>query len=160
MKRSVVLLAGVLVILAGLAATAADDKPWFDMEKCAFCKNVTAHEGLMEHMDYEYHMIDNGALGVGTVDPEYKEAYHEVQMAMQKTAEQMQETGRIPYMCDHCSTYGALMMSGARMELKHGRLADITLMTSEDPEMVKKIQAFAKRTNEEMVKWKAERASE
>lgn len=155
MKRSILMMAGVIVLLACLVVSAAEDKPWFDLEKCAFCKNITVHEGLMDHMDYEYHMIDNGALGVGTVDPDYKEVYHEAQMAMQKTAEQMQQTGQIPYMCEHCATYGALMMAGASVELKTGRLADITLMTSDDPEMVKKIQAFASRTNEEMKKWRA-----
>lgn len=142
----------VIVLLAGAFATvpAEDDKPWFDMENCAFCKQITAQEGLADHMHHEYHHIKDGYLQVTKIDEGYREAYVKAQHAMQEVAEEMGKTGEFPYMCQHCSMYGQFMMAGVKTEHVESGCGDIFLMTSGDPEMVPKLHDFADRSREGM----------
>jgi ABC-type sugar transport system ATPase subunit len=55
-------------------------------------------------------------------------------------------------MCGHCQAYGKLMMMGAKSEYVQSDLADIVLLTSDNPETVKEIKAFAQRNRDEMAK--------
>ena len=66
MKTLTTALVCAVLILAGTVA--ADDKPWFDMEGCAFCKQIGAEKGLAEHMRHEYHHLTNGLLSITMVD--------------------------------------------------------------------------------------------
>ena len=142
----------VVVLLAGASTTASaeSDKPWFDMENCAFCKQVTARDGLVDHKHHEYHHITDGYLQVTVIDDGYREAYVKSQHAMQEVAEEMGKTGEIPYMGQHCSAYGQVMMAGVKMEHVESDCGDIFLMTSGDPEMVPRLHELADRSREEM----------
>ena len=75
--------------------------------------------------------------------------------AMEALAKKM-ETGAVNpadvKMCGSCQGYGKLMMMGAKMEHVQGTFADVTLMTSDNPEMAKEIKAFAQRNRDEMAK--------
>jgi len=62
-------------------------------------------------------------------------------------------------LCGSCQAYGKLMMSGAKIESVKGSVADVTIMTSDKPELVAEIKAFAQKNRDEMVKMeKAEKA--
>ena len=60
MTKSAILLIGLIALIC--SAASAGDLPWFDMEKCAFCKHITAEEGLMEHLNFEYHNHSKGLI--------------------------------------------------------------------------------------------------
>jgi hypothetical protein len=53
-------------------------------------------------------------------------------------------------MCGRCAAFGQLLMAGVKVETVKGEAAEVTLMTSGDPQVVAKIHEFTKRTNQEM----------
>ncbi len=157
MKVSLTLLMSVLVLAAFAMVGAEEPAPWFDLEKCAFCKQLGAEEGLIDHMHAEYHSISDGILWVMSVDGEYKAAFDRAQMAMQNVGMEIQKSGEMPYMCRHCASYGEFMMAGVIPECVASGVGQICMMTSSDPEMVKKLQAFGQTNAEEMAKFHASR---
>ncbi len=157
MRKALILVLGLclIAIFAGNLFSqekeqAESEKPWFDMEKCAFCKSLADEPGLMEHMNYEYHEMPNGILSITIIDEGYHDAYMRVMDAMQKTAEEIGKTGKLPYMCGHCEAYGRFMMAGVEERYYQGDLADIHMMMSDDPEMVEALHEFAARAMKEM----------
>jgi len=158
MKRSVYLLIG-LVALLGTAATAGDEKPWFDMEGCSFCKHITAEEGLKEHMCFEYHPLTNGVLSVTTVAEDYREAYGRAQKNMEAVGMEMMKDPQAPppYMCGFCEAYGGFIMAGVMPQHVKSSVGDIMVWTSDNPEMVAKLHAFAQRNTDEMAKMMKEK---
>lgn len=157
MKVSLTLLMSLLVLAAFAIVGAEEPASWFDLEKCAFCKQLGAEEGLIDHMHAEYHNISDGILWVMTVDGEYKAAFDRAQAAMQNVAMEMQKTGEMPYMCQHCASYGEFMVAGIMPECVASGVGQICMMTSSDSETVKKLQAFGTRNAEEMAKFQASR---
>ena len=153
----------VLVLAVGLIAYAGEEAPWFDMENCAFCSNLMKDPQLLDHMTWEHHNIANGMLSITTVDPEFKASYTEAMDAMKKLGEAM-EAGKVNMadikLCGSCQFYGTLEMAGAKPEYIFGEAADIFLMTSDDPEIVKKIQEYGLRNQEEMAKMEAAKKAE
>ncbi len=126
---------------------------WFDMENCGFCQNLVKDPQLLEHMQWENHIIPNGSLSITVVEPAYAAAYAEAMGAMMALGEKMHSGAVDPTkvkMCGHCAAYGQLMMAGAHMEEVDGEAADVTLITSSDPQVVAKIHEFTNRTNKEM----------
>ena len=169
MKKTVSL-ALVLVLIAAIGVIAEDMKPemstnpkWFDMENCEFCKNLMENPKLMDNMTWEWHNISNGAMSIATVKPEYKEAYEKAMASMEALANDMQTGKRNPMevkMCGQCQAYGMLVMGGAKAEYVRTGVADISLITSDDEAMVKKIQEYAEHNRTEMVKWHEEHMME
>jgi hypothetical protein len=155
------LAAGVL-LLAAAVFVAADQEgapgevAWFDLENCDFCKHLTKDPQLMQNMKWEHHDIANGAVTITVVKPEFRKSYMEAGTAMEALAKKM-ETGAVNpadvKMCGSCQGYGKLMMMGAKIEYVKSELADLVLMTSDKPEVVKEIKAYSQRNRDEMVKW-------
>lgn len=160
MTKSTFLLIGLIALLC--TAAVAGDLPWFDMENCVFCKHITAEEGLMEHMKFEYHNHSKGILSITVVDKEYKEAFTRVSKQMEAEGEKMMSlmTSKEPppYMCGHCAGYGEFIMAGVMPEVVSTSHGEMTLWISDKPEMVAKLHAFAKRTTEEHKKMHADMA--
>lgn len=154
MKKALPYLLLAVTMLIALAA-AGDEKPWLDPDKCIFCQQLTKHEGLMDHMKCEHHDISHGHLMVTTVDPEYREAYVEAEKAMEQIGMDMAQ-GKIDptkvYMCGSCEAYGGLIMSGALIEHIPTKVGDIVLITSDDPDVLKKIKDYGRRWEEELAK--------
>ncbi|MEW6049466.1 MAG: hypothetical protein AB1644_00125 [Candidatus Zixiibacteriota bacterium] len=158
MKR-IATCAVVLCFVAALAvAQEAAEKPWFDLQNCVFCKEVAAQPGLLEHMNTEYHNISSGFLSISKVDDEYLPAYEKMKAGMKKVITDMQTTGKIPYMCQHCSKYGEFAMAGVKMEEVETGYGIIHMAMSSDSTVVTKLQEFAKRTDTESKKYKKEMA--
>lgn len=161
MTKSAILLIGMIALLctAAMAGDLAADLPWFDMEKCTFCKHITAEEGLMEHMSFEYHNHSKGIVSIAVVDKEYKEAFARVSKEMEAEGEKMMTSKEPPpYMCGHCAGYGEFIMAGVMPEVVSTSHGEMTLWISDNPEMVAKLHAFAQRTTEEYAKMHADMA--
>jgi hypothetical protein len=122
---------------------------WFDMEKCAMCKVLTTHEGLMENMTWEHHNLKNGIVTISTVKDSHMEAFRKANAEMNAVGEKIMKGEQLP-MCGMCNALGGLMMKGIDMEYVETTHGDIWLMTSDKPEIVKEIHSWADRTKKEM----------
>ena len=153
MLRISLLTVCMLMVCAFVVTAEEAEKPWIDMEKCAYCKNFDME--LAKHMKTEYHNLTNGIMSVTVIEKDHKPMFMKAMEAMEAVTKQIGETGQVPYMCGHCTKYGELMMAGAKMEHVHGDLAEIYVATADKPELVTELQAFGKRNAEEFGKMAA-----
>ncbi|RME31424.1 MAG: hypothetical protein D6800_00780 [Candidatus Zixiibacteriota bacterium] len=152
MKARILFVPVLLLSLVGFATAGQQaEKPWFDMKNCAMCSHLTENPELMQHMTWEHHKLDNGIISVTTVDREYVDAYRAVSAEMQATADQLKAGKQLP-LCGMCTAYGSLFAEGARLKRIDTERGAIYLVTSDKPEVVKDIHAWADRTNDEMKK--------
>lgn len=155
MKRIMIFAIAGLLFLA-VAASMAEDKPqekaWFDMKNCDFCKNLVVDSMLLPNMVWEHHDISNGLMTVCIVKPEYKASYQKALDAMNKLGQEMAQGKKDIKMCGYCQAYGGLVMAGAKVENAHGDWGDVTLITSDKPEVQKMIKDFGQRTRDELAK--------
>jgi hypothetical protein len=127
---------------------------WFDLENCAMCKNLSAEEGLMDHVEWETHLINNGMLSVTMVDPDYQQAFKRAMVNMQETSKKLM-SGQQLHLCGFCNSHGALYRAGATMEDVKTDVGLISLITASDTKTVEMIHQHAKRTIDEYEKLKA-----
>ncbi len=156
MTKSAILLIGMIALLC--TAATAEDLPWFDMEKCAFCKHITAEEGLAEHMQFEYHELSGGMMSITVVDKEYMEPYERVQKKMETLGNELMQATEMPYMCGYCCAHGEFYKAGLQLDHIRSKVGEIVIWTSDQPEMVKKLHAFAQRSREEYQKMQPEKS--
>jgi len=126
---------------------------WFDFENCAFCKSLTEDPDLLHHTTWENYPIKNGAMNIMTVEPAYAESMAKVDAHMAALGGKIQNGEVNPMsleMCGRCKHFGMLMMGGVDMERVEGEAAIVTLMTSSDPAVTKKLQEMAERDTKEM----------
>lgn len=155
MKKVGTLLAAVaLCAMIAPQIGAEEEAAWFDPHNCGICKNFTKEEGLMEAVEWEAHVIANGMLSVASVPAEFEEAFARAHKGIEETVKRMQG-GEPTKMCGFCMSYGALMMAGAKVEQIQTKAGHIGLVTSDNPEVVAKIHAHAKRTIAEAENWDA-----
>lgn len=140
-----------VVLLAVSTLTLAGDEPWFDMEKCGFCKLLMDPPDMLEHASWEHHNIANGIVSVTTVDMEYIKPWRAAEAKMEELGKKMEKGEQVP-MCNSCMAMGKLMMMGAKFESVQTTHGNIALMTSDDPKVVAEIQAWGKKTMDEMAK--------
>jgi len=150
MKAGSILVALALVILA--LPVVAQEKPWFDMPNCDFCRFLIQDTNLMKNMIWEHHDISNGLLTVTAVKPEFKDSYEAAKAGMAALGEEMAKGKTDVKMCGHCEYYGKLMMSGVKMENLVTGVGEINLMTTDNPETLKMICEYGRRNKEEMAK--------
>jgi hypothetical protein len=131
--------------------SAGDEKPWFDLTNCAMCKHMAAQPGLMEAMKWEVHKLDNGMLMVAVIPENMKPAMEKAHEAMEATVQELTAGKELP-LCGFCESYGALIARGVKLQEFHGDLGEVSLMTSDDPEVVKDIHKLADRTVAEQKK--------
>ncbi len=147
MKISVVILSA-LFLVAG--AQAADEGSWIDMENCAICKPLLEQDShLMQHMTWKHHNISDGLVSVTVIDPEYLSSYEKAGEKMNAVIEQMQ-AGEETYTCNMCTELGAIFQTGVNRESVKSDNVSVAITTSDNPAMVKRIQAWGARTNKEM----------
>jgi len=151
-SRIIMIFAAVMVLAS---ISMADEKPWFDMKGCAFCKNLTTDPDLMKNMTWDHYDISNGVMAVTCVTPAYKESYQKAMSAMQQVGEEMQKGKTDVPMCGHCQAYGGLMQAGAKFDYVPAKVADIMIITSDKPEVQTMIKKFGQRNREEMAKMEA-----
>ena len=138
----------IVVFALVFSPAIAQDKPWFDVKNCDFCKQFGKDPELLKNMIWEYHDISNGLMIITAVKPELKASYLAAQEGMEKVAQEMAQGKQDVKMCEHCRTYGALMMTGVKFEHVPAGVGDIMLITSEKPELLAQIRDFAARCRE------------
>jgi hypothetical protein len=149
MKTGKIMLAVIVMIMALFMIATAQDKPWFDMEKCAFCSQLMAEQGLMDHMPkWEHHNTKTGGMTITVVDPEFVPAYKRAMAKMEEVGMKLQQ-GEQVYICGYCEAYGALMIQFDQVESDN---IFVYTAYSDKPELVDEIHAYIDRTNAEMAK--------
>ena len=131
-----------------LSAQDTSEKPWFDLENCAFCKNMSSQPGLMESIKCDTIKLDNGMMMVSFIPDELKEAMSKANKGMEATVKQLEAGKQLP-LCGFCECFGNLLMQGTKLQKKHGDNSEVTLLTSDDPEIIKQIHTMADRVNKE-----------
>jgi hypothetical protein len=149
----------LLVVLIGLvvcvfAVAQAGDEPWFDMVNCEMCKPLGNNPELLMNMSWEIFELSNGMLLLSTVDKAFEEPYKEVGVAMQKVIDRIM-AGEEVQLCNSCKAMNMIYMKQPKVETFLTEHGDVTVMTSDDPELVAEMHAWAKRTNEELAKYEA-----
>ncbi len=145
-----VLISLFLLILLFSMSFAADDGQWFDMEKCAMCKSLMEDPELMNNMTWKHHNISNGIVSVTKVDPAYLKSYLKSRVQMNEIGERIAKGEKFEF-CNMCSSLGGLYQAGAKWEAVDSDNVMIGITTSDNPEIVEKIQAWAERTTKEMM---------
>ncbi|MCA9860746.1 MAG: hypothetical protein KC438_13540, partial [Thermomicrobiales bacterium] len=82
---------------------------------------------------------------------EMKKTMDQCHAAMMKVVDKL-KAGEPATLCQFCQSYGGLEMSGAKTQEIKSAAGYITLVTSDNPEVVKKIHAHAKKTKTEYEK--------
>ena len=140
-----------VVLVAASTLTLAGDDKWYDMENCGFCKQLLDPPDMLEHSSYEHHNIANGIISVATVDKKYIGPWRAAEAKMEEMGMKMQKGEQVP-MCNACMAMGGLMMKGAKWENIITMHGSVSLMTSDDPAVVKEIQVWAQKSTDEMAK--------
>ncbi|MDH4157282.1 MAG: hypothetical protein OEW00_08405 [candidate division Zixibacteria bacterium] len=143
-----------MLALAAFGAVAGDEAPWFDMENCEMCSPLMNDPELLPNVAWEHYNIANGIVTVTTVMDEHRASWDKVVAKMDAVAKKM-EAGEPVKLCGMCMAMDDLYKRGAKWEQVETRYGSVSLMTSDKPEMVAEIQAWAKRTNDEMAKMEA-----
>jgi hypothetical protein len=157
-NMKVLVLFGVLMVCVFTIALAGDE-PWFDMVNCEMCKPLGDNPELLEHMSWEIFELSNGILLLSTVDKAYEEPYKKIGVAMQKVVDRIM-AGEEVQLCNSCQAMNMIYSKQPKVENFVTQHGDVTVMTSDDLEVVAEMHAWAKRTNEELAKYEAEEMEE
>ena len=152
MSHRILLMSLVVLLAAGVST--AGEMAWFDMENCGMCKNMSSNPEMMNSISWEQHPISNGIVSVTTVPEQYLLNYRKAHEAMVATGEKLGQ-GEMIEMCGSCTALGTCLMKGPKQEYVETAHGDVWILTSDNPELVKELQAWAKRNREEMAKMKA-----
>lgn len=129
-------------------AQSSPETPWFDIDHCSFCQNMSSQPGLLENMQCDTIKLDNGIVMVAMVPKEFMNAMERANEGMQATVKQLQMGKQLP-LCGFCECFGNLIMRGAKLEKRKGQHSEVTMLTSNDPQLVKDIHAMADRSEKE-----------
>ena len=144
MRRNLIL---ALAVTAAFVSSAIAEEPWFDFEKCMFCKEFAKQPGLLDHMKTEYHNTKTGIVSVTYVDKDYQAAFQKAQAGVgQVVANKM--AGKEVVACKHCAGIGDFYAMGLEPEAIKSEKCIIVIYSSPDAAVVTKLQDFAKKTNE------------
>jgi hypothetical protein len=153
-RKSLIAFLLLPVFVLGIVMYAsAGDEPWFDMKSCEMCKPILEEDpALMENMTWEHHNISNGLVSVSTVAPAYMAHFKKAEKGMMAVQERLQQ-GTDVKLCNMCVAMSDMLKTGkVKSEQVETMNGSVSLMTSDDPKMVDRIQKWGERTNDEMVK--------
>ncbi len=157
MNRRVILLT-ICLILLGVIAMATDPEPWFDTQKCEFCKAFAAQPGLLEHMHHQYYNLHNGLMSVSHIDHDFQPAFANAQGALKGVVKDLQ-AGKQVAMCRHCSTLGSFYGMGVMPdEIKAGDEIYV-VYTSTDTSVVRQLQEFGKNSADALAAMEKEKTA-
>ncbi len=151
-------IACLVLLIVGLAntRTQAQDK-WFDMENCDICKCMAEHQEVMKEMKWDVYPIANGMVMVSVIPEQHRAVMKQAHEQMMKAVARL-EKGEPMELCGFCKSYGALMEAGVTIEELDTVGGQITVVTTDDPDLVAKIHAHAKRSRAEHEKMNKEMA--
>jgi hypothetical protein len=155
MRRNLIL---VLAVTVAFAFTVAAEEPWFDLEKCSFCKEIKKQPGLLDHMKTEYHNTKTGIISVTYIDKDYEGAFAKAQTGIgQVVADKM--AGKDVVTCRHCSAIGEFYQMGLMPETIKSEKCTIVIYSSADSATVAKLQDFAKKSNDAIAEFAKKKES-
>jgi len=131
-----------------------NETTWFDPENCAFCKTLTEDPSTLKNMKGELHDISNGLAMITTVKPESLASYRKAREEMDKLGQEIMDGKTGVQVCNHCESYGNLVMTGAKFDNMKTETGEVTIISSEKPELLDSIREFGRRTREAMASWK------
>jgi hypothetical protein len=140
-----------IVLFALSTLSVAGEEKWFDMESCGFCKHLLDPPDMLQHATWEHHNIANGIVSVATIDQKYIKQWRAAEAKMEEEGKKMEKGEQVP-MCPACMAMGKLMMMGAKWESVNTAHGSVSMMTSDDPKVVKEIQAWGKKSMDELAK--------
>jgi hypothetical protein len=145
MRRNLTL--ALIAAVGYVISVTAAEEPWFDFEKCMFCKAFASQPGLIDHMKTEYHDTKTGIISVTYIDKDYEAAFKRAQDSIgQVVADKV--AGKQIVACKHCAAIGDFYAMGLTQESIKSEKCIIVIYSSSDPAVVTKLQDFAKKTNE------------
>lgn len=147
-------LAVALICCLVTSAITAQEMSWFDLTNCQICKHMSEQEGLLEHIQWENHVIPDGMLSIAVVPSAYRSKMDAAHEQMHNAGEKM-AAGESLKLCGFCESYGALMAEGAKSTELKTVGGDIHMLTSDDPQLVAKIQTHAEKSIDEFKKMMA-----
>lgn len=151
MKRKTLVIVSI-VMAACFVAIGAEEKPWYDMKNCEFCKPWSIPE-MTKNCVYDQVETANGVLMLvqfpESFRPKYQAASAEMDALSKKAA-----TGAPVKMCGSCEAMGSLIMKGMKMEELPTKFGVAMLLTSNDTALVADIHKWARRNAEEEQKMK------
>jgi hypothetical protein len=129
-----------------LVADSPNDAVLAEMKKCAVCKSLAENPKFMSQMTWETHKIDNGMLCVSSVPKESVKEFEALHAKMMQSVDKVKsesKAGKKVELCSFCEGMGSLEKSGAKHQVIPTATGAVSLITSSDPEVVKKIHAQA-----------------
>jgi hypothetical protein len=129
-----------------VSAEPPNDALLAEFKKCAVCKAMVENSKLMTQTNAETHKIDNGMLCVTTVPKELVKDFASVHAKMMENVAKAKSdiaAGKKVEMCSFCEGMGDLEKAGATHQVIPTSTGAVSLMTSTDPDVVKKIHAQA-----------------
>jgi hypothetical protein len=153
MKHKLLVIAVAIMAVALVVVAVAQEKPWYDMKNCEFCKPWSTPE-MKKNMTFDQVECASGVLTVisfpESFRPNYKAASAQMDAISKKAA-----TGEKIQMCGSCMAMGSFFMRGAKMEEIPTKSGVVLLMTASDSTLVGDMHKWAQRNADEEKKMKA-----
>jgi hypothetical protein len=143
--KKVLSLMSVLAVLIAMNGTPLPADEWFDMQNCAICKHMGEHMDMMQHIQWDTHLINTGMMSVAIIPSEYQATMKAAHKNMEATIERL-KGGEEMKLCGFCNSYGKLLSQGAKSEDIETPDGSINLLTSTDPKVIAQIHEHANKS--------------
>jgi len=153
MKHKLLVIAMAIMAVSLIAVAVAQEKPWYDMKNCEFCKPWSTPV-MMKNCTWDQREISNGVMTVGLFPESLRETYKKASAQMDALGKRAAAGEKIQ-MCGSCETMGSFFMRGAKMEEVATKSGAVQLLTASDSTLVGDMHKWAKRNAEEQKKMTA-----
>jgi hypothetical protein len=153
MKHKLPVIVVAIMAVALVAVAVAQDKPWYDMKNCEYCKPWTTPE-MMKNCTWDQREISNGVMTLCFFPESFRETYNKASAQM-GTLSMKAAKGEKVQMCGSCEMMGSFFMRGAKMEEVPTKSGVVQLMTASDTTLVAEMHKWAQRNVDEEKKMKA-----
>lgn len=94
------------------------------------------------------------------IEDDYKVSFAKASEAIEMVCAEIAKTSKVPPMYGHCTSFGKLLAACAKEQDFNSDVAAAYMMTSDNPNLVKRLHAFAEKNNNEMAKWDEKKSAE
>ena len=143
MRHKLLVIAAAVMTVALIAVAVAQEKPWYDMKNCEFCKPWSTPE-MMKNMTSDQVECASGVMTVISFPESFRSNYKAASAQMDALGKRA-ATGEKIQMCGSCETMGSFFMRGAKMEEIPTKTGVVQLLTANDSSLVADIHKWAKR---------------
>ncbi len=138
----------MIIFAVAFNASAGQDR-WMEMASCDICRPMAEEPELMKNTVWEHHSISNGLVSITTVAEDFKALYTRTHEKMAAVVSRTLAGEKVEQ-CDMCSSLSAIAAKGLKMDAVNTWHGNIVIMTSDDPDVVAEVQAWGKRTMDEL----------